>query len=80
MQMVQQVSLERDTCLHPETFMGKDGLSGVTQHPAVALSVIPSKDHLASQQSVLTHDHAVTQLVPSSQDQVMLQLPGTSWK
>ncbi|WMV44688.1 hypothetical protein MTR67_038073 [Solanum verrucosum] len=75
MQMVQQVSLERDTCLHPETFMGKDGLSGVTQHPAVALSVIPSKDHLASQQSVLTHDHAVTQLVPSSQDQVMLQLP-----
>ncbi|XP_010325976.2 TSL-kinase interacting protein 1 isoform X2 [Solanum lycopersicum] len=75
MQMVQQVSLERDTCLHPETFMGKDGLSGVTQHPAVALSVIPSNDHLASQQSVLTHDHAVTQLVPSSQDHVMLQLP-----
>lgn len=80
MQMVQQVSLECDTCLHPETFMCKDGLSGVTQHPAAALSVIPSNDHPASQQSVLTHDHTVTQLVPSSQDQVMLQQPGTSWK
>lgn len=75
MQMVQQVSLECDTCLHPETLMCKDGLSGVTQHPAAALSVIPSKDHPASQQSVPTNDHAVTQLVPSSQDQVMLQQP-----
>lgn len=71
MQMEQRVSLECDTCLHPETFMCKDGVSGVTQHPAVALPVIPSKDHPASQQSVLTHDLAVTQLVPSSQDQVL---------
>lgn len=55
--------------------MCKDGFSGVTQHPAAALPVIPSTEHPASQQSVLTHDHAVTQLVPSSQDQVMLQKP-----
>ncbi|KAK4348496.1 hypothetical protein RND71_031251 [Anisodus tanguticus] len=74
MQM-ERVSLERDTCLHPETFMCKDGVSGVTQHPAAALPLIPSKDHPSSQQSVLTHDHAVTQLLPSSQDQVMLLQP-----
>lgn len=80
MQMVQQVPLERGTCLHPETLMCKDGLSGVTEHPAAALAVIPSKNHPASQQSMSTHDHAVTQLIPSSQDQVMLQQPGTSWK
>lgn len=75
MQMVQQVPLERGTCLHPETLMCKDGLSGVTEHPAAALAVIPSKNHPASQQSMSTHDHAVTQLIPSSQDQVMLQQP-----
>ncbi|KAM3341196.1 TSL-kinase interacting protein 1 [Capsicum galapagoense] len=75
MQMVQQVSLDCDTCLHPETFMCKDGFSGVTQNPAVALPVIPSKDHPVSQQSVLTHDHAVTQLVSFSQDQVILPQP-----
>ncbi|XP_060201493.1 TSL-kinase interacting protein 1 isoform X1 [Lycium barbarum] len=75
MQMEQRVSLECDTCLHPETFMRKDGVSGVTQYPAAALPLIPSKDHPDSQQSVLTHDHAVTQLVPSSQDQVMLLQP-----
>ncbi|KAJ8537771.1 hypothetical protein K7X08_014311 [Anisodus acutangulus] len=72
---MERVSLERDTCLHPETFMCKDGVSGVTQHPAAALPLIPSKDHPSSQQSVLTHDHAVTQLLPSSQDQVMLLQP-----
>ncbi|CAN4117102.1 unnamed protein product [Withania somnifera] len=75
MQMVQQVSLECDTCLHPETFMCKDGFSGVTRHPAAAVPVKPSNEHSPSQQSLLTHDHAVTQLVPSSQDQVMLQKP-----
>lgn len=80
MQMVQQVSLDCDTCLHPETFMCKDGFSGVTQNPAVALPVIPSKDHPVSQQSVLTHDHAVTQLVSFSQDQVILPQPGMLWK
>ncbi|CAN4121513.1 unnamed protein product [Withania somnifera] len=73
MQMVQQVSLECDTCLHPKTFLCKDGFSGVAQHPAAAVPVIPSNEDPASQQSGLIHDLAVTQLVPSSQDQVTLQ-------
>ncbi|XP_019236401.1 PREDICTED: TSL-kinase interacting protein 1 isoform X2 [Nicotiana attenuata] len=75
MQMEPQVSLECDRCLHPETLMCKDGVSDDTQHPAAAQPVITSEDHPASQLPVLIHDHAVTQQVSLSQDQVMLQKP-----
>nr|XP_009802688.1 PREDICTED: TSL-kinase interacting protein 1 isoform X1 [Nicotiana sylvestris] len=75
MQMEPQVSLECDRCLHPETLMCKDGVSDDTQHPAAAQPVITSEDHPAAQLSVLIYDHAVTQQVSLSQDQVMLQKP-----
>lgn len=80
MQMEPQVSLECDRCLHPETLMCKDGVSDDTQHPAAAQPVITSEDHPAAQLSVLIYDHAVTQQVSLSQDQVMLQKPGMSSK